>query len=150
MRPSDVVPALLMLALSGAIALDTRSLSFWDDTTPGPAFLPVWLAIAGALLFVLRLAEARRGGGGPPVQWPDRAAIVRVSTIIAGLVAVPLLAPVVGLVPAVALLVAFVLLFVLRQAWWPSLVTAAITVGLIYAIFVGWLAVPLPKGPLGL
>lgn len=150
MRLSDVVPALLMLALSGAIALDTRSLSFWDDTTPGPAFLPVWLAIAGAVLFVLRLAEARRGGGGPPVEWLDRAGIVRVATIFAGLVAVPLLAPVVGLVPAVALLVAFVLLFVLRQAFWPSLATVGITAGLIYAIFVGWLGVPLPRGPLGL
>ena len=34
MRMSDVVPALLMLALSAAIAFDTRSLSFWADTTP--------------------------------------------------------------------------------------------------------------------
>jgi putative tricarboxylic transport membrane protein len=150
MRLSDVVPALLMLALSGAIALDTRSLSFWDDTTPGPAFLPVWLAIAGAVLFFLRLAEARRGGGGPQVQWPQRAAIVRVATVFAGLVAVPPLAPFVGLVPALALLVAFVLLFVLRQSLWPSLATVAITMGVIYAIFVGWLGVPLPKGALGI
>lgn len=149
MRPSDVVPALLMLALSGAIALDTRSLSFWDDTTPGPAFLPVWLAIAGALLFVLRLAEARRARG-VPVQWPNRAAIVQVATIFAGLVVVPLVAPVAGLVPALALLVAYVLLLVLRQAFWPSMATVAITIGLIYAIFIGWLGVPLPKGALGL
>lgn len=149
MRLSDVFPALLMLALSGAIALDTRSLSFWDDTTPGPAFLPVWLAVAGAVLFVLRLAEARRGSGGAPVQWPDYAAIVRVATILAGLVAVPLLAPVIGLVPAVGLLVGVALLFVLRQALWPSLATVVITVGLIYAIFVGWLGVPLPRGVLG-
>jgi hypothetical protein len=149
MKTSDVVPALLILALSGAIALDTRGLMFWDDTTPGPAFLPVWLAIAGAVLFVLRLAEARRTRAAS-VEWPGKAAIVRVATIFAGLVAVPLLAPLVGLVPALALLVAFVLLLVLRQALWPSLATVAVTMGLIYAIFVGWLGVPLPKGPLGL
>lgn len=149
MKASDVVPAALMLALSGAIALDTRGLSFWDDTTPGPAFLPVWLAIAGAVLFVLRLAEARRAGASA-VDWPRREAIVRVTTIFAGLVTVPLLAPFLGLVPALALLEAFVLVFVLRQALWPSLVTTAITLGLIYAIFVGWLGVPLPKGALGL
>jgi putative tricarboxylic transport membrane protein len=150
MRMSDLVPALLMLALSAAIAFDTRSLSFWADTTPGPAFLPVWLAIAGAVLFMLRLAEARRGSGGPAVQWPDRAALARVATIFAGLVAVPLVAPFAGLVPALALLVAFVLLFVLRQALWPSLAAVAITAGVIYAIFVGWLGVPLPRGALGL
>lgn len=150
MKPSDVVPALLMLALSAAIAFDTRALSFWADTTPGPAFLPVWLAIAGALLFVLRLVEARRARTVEPVRWPDRTAIVRVATIFAALVAVPLFAPLVGLVPALALFVAFLLLFVLRQPAFPSLTTVAITVGLIYAIFVGWLGVPLPQGPLGL
>lgn len=150
MKRSDVVPAALMLVLSGAIALDTRALSFWDDTTPGPAFLPAWLAIAGVVLFVLRLAEARRTGGSAPVEWPGREAIVRVATIFAGLVAVPVLAPWLGLIPALALLVLFVLLFVLRQALRPSLITAAITMGLIYTIFVGWLGVALPKGPLGL
>ncbi|HSA88607.1 MAG TPA: tripartite tricarboxylate transporter TctB family protein [Burkholderiales bacterium] len=144
------MPALLMLALSAAIAFDTRSLSFWADTTPGPAFLPVWLAIAGAVLFVLRLAEARRLGSGVPFQWPERVALARVAWAFAGLVAAPLLAPLVGLVLALAAFVAFLLLVVLRQALWPSLTTVAITIGLVYAIFVGWLGVPLPKGMLGI
>ncbi|HEX6156433.1 MAG TPA: tripartite tricarboxylate transporter TctB family protein [Burkholderiales bacterium] len=149
MRLSDVVPALLMLALSGAIALETRSLSFWADTTPGPAFLPMWLAIAGVVLFALRLAEARRLRGAT-VEWPERAALVRVATTFGALLVVPLLASLFGLVPALALLVAFVLLVVLRQALWPSLATVAVTVGLIYVIFVLWLKVPLPKGVLGI
>jgi hypothetical protein len=146
---SDVVPALLMLALSGAIALETRGLSFWADTTPGPAFLPVWLAIAGVALFALRLAEARRLCSAS-VQWPDRAALVRVATTFAVLLVVPLLTPLLGLVPALALLVAFMLLVVLRQALGPSLATVAVTTGLIYVIFVLWLKVPLPKGVLGI
>lgn len=149
MRMSDVVPALLMLALSAAMAFDTRSLSFWADTTPGPAFMPVWLAIAGVVLFALRLAEARRLRG-EPVQWPDKAAFARVATIFAGLVAVPLIAPLVGLVPALTLFVAYLLLVPLRQPLWPSLATAAITAGLVYAVFVGWLGVALPKGFLGI
>jgi hypothetical protein len=146
---SDVVPALLMLALSGAIALETRGLSFWADTTPGPAFLPVWLAIAGVALFALRLAEARRLRSAS-VQWPDRAALVRVATTFAVLLVVPLLTPLLGFVPALALLVAFMLLVVLRQALGPSLATVAVTTGLIYVIFVLWLKVPLPKGVLGI
>jgi hypothetical protein len=149
MRKSDLFPALAMLALSGAIALDTRRLSFWDDTTPGPAFLPVWLAVAGAALFILRLAEARRAPGAPP-EWPDRAALARVLWIFGGLVAVPLVAPWLGLIPALGLLVLYVLLVVLRQPLWPSLATAAVTTGAIYAIFIGWLGVALPRGPLGL
>jgi len=150
MRMSDVIPALLMLVLSAAIAFDTRSLSFWADTTPGPAFLPVWLAIAGALLFVLRLAEARRTRGTVAVQWPDLAALARVAMVVAGLVAVPLIAPFVGLVPALALFVAYLLLVVLRQPLWPSLAAVGITVGLVYTIFVSWLGIPLPKGVIGI
>jgi len=148
MKASDVVPALLMLALSAAIAFDTRSLSFWADTTPGPAFLPAWLAIAGAALFVLRLVEARRSP--TLIQWPDRAALLRVAAILAALAAVPLVSPLLGLVPALALFVGFLLLVVLRQPIWPSLATLAVTAGLIYAIFVGWLGVPLPRGILGI
>ena len=148
MRMSDVIPALLMLVLSAAIAFDTRSLSFWADTTPGPAFLPVWLAAAGVLLSALRLLEARRSAA--TIAWPDRPALARIAVIFGGLAAVPLLAPVVGLVLALALFVAFLLLAVLRQALWPSLATVSITVGLVYAVFVGWLGVPLPKGLVGI
>ena len=148
MKRSDVVPALLMLALSGAIAFDTRKLSFWADTTAGPAFMPVWLAIAGAVLVVLRLIEAR--GSPTTIEWPDRPALVRVALILGGLAAVPILSPLLGLVPSLALLVAFLLIVVLRQPLWPSFATLAITIGVIYGIFVGWLGVPLPKGIFGI
>jgi len=148
MKKSDVVPALLMLVLSAAIAFDTRSLSFWADTTPGPAFLPVWLAVAGAVLFVLRLVEARRSR--EVIAWPDTAALVRIVVIFGALALVPLVSPLVGLVLALALFVAFLLLAVLRQPLWPSLAAVSITIGLVYAIFVGWLDVPLPKGLIGI
>lgn len=149
MKLSDVVPALLMLALSAAIAFDTRSLGFWADTTPGPAFLPVWLAIAGVVLVVLRLIEGRRSPAAG-IEWPDRPSVIRVAMILGGLVAVPVLSPLIGLVAALALFVAYLLLAVLRQPLWPSLATLAITVGVVYGIFVGWLGVPLPKGVLGI
>jgi putative tricarboxylic transport membrane protein len=122
----------------------------WADTTPGPAFLPVWLAIAGALLFVLRLVEARRLGTAAAVEWPQQRSLIRIAMIFAGLVAVPLLSPLVGLVPALALFIAFLLAMVLRRPLWASLLTVAITTGLVYAIFVGWLGVPLPKGVIGI
>src|SRR5688572_14835079 len=135
MKASDVVPALLLLGLSAAIAYDTRNLGFWADTTPGPAFMPVWLALAGAVLAVLRLIEARRPGAA--IDWPDRSALIRVAATLAALAAIPLVASFLGLVPALALLVAFVLLAVLRQPLWPSLAALAITVAVVYGVFVG-------------
>ena len=146
---SDAIPALLNRALSAGIAVGTRGRCLWGATPPGPAFLPVWLAVAGVALFVLRLVEARRFGGAQ-VHWPDKGALARVATVLGGLVAVPLLAPVVGLVLALGMFVAFLLLAVLRQPLWPSVVAVSITVGLVYAIFVGWLGVPLPKGLIGI
>lgn len=147
MKKSDLVPALLMLGLSAALVLETRKLSFWADTTPGPAFVPVWLGIAGALLCMLRILEARRIRTA--AEWPERPALFRVGLILAGLVAVPLLSSVLGLILALALFIAFLLLVVLRQRVVPSLATLAVTIGLIYAIFVVWLRVPLPTGMLG-
>jgi putative tricarboxylic transport membrane protein len=147
-KKSDLVPALAMLGLSAALLLETRGLSFWADTTPGPAFMPVWLAIAGVVLVVLRLLEARRSAA--KIEWPERAALARVALILAGLVAVPLLSPLLGLVPALALFVVFLLLVILRRPLWSSLATLAITLGIVYGIFVGWLNVPLPKGIIGI
>jgi len=146
-RLSEVAPAAFLLALSGAMALETRNLGFWSDTTPGPAFLPVWLAVAGVVLAVLRLLEARRSA--PGAGWPDKAALLRVTLIFAGLMAIPALAPLVGLLPALALFMAYLLFAVLRQRLWPSLATIAITGALVYAIFMRWLGVPLPVGLLG-
>jgi putative tricarboxylic transport membrane protein len=147
-RKSDVAPAALMLGLSGAILLETRNLGFWSDTTPGPAFLPVWLAVAAVVLCVLRLAEARRGVHD--LQWPERPALARIALIFAGLVAVPLLTPLAGMLPALALFMAYLLLLVLRQPLWPSLATIGVTGALVYGIFVSWLGVPLPRGVIGI
>ncbi len=150
MRISDVVSALLMLVLSAAILVDTWGLEFYGETTPGPAFLPVWLAIAGGVLFVLRLAEARRLAASPAVEWPDRPGLRCVVLTFGGLVAVPIVAPFLGMIVAMVLFMAFLLLVVLRQRPGPSLAAIAITGGLVYAIFVHWLGVALPKGALGI
>lgn len=149
MRMGDVVPALLMLALSAAVFMETRGLEFFDGI-PGPAFLPLWLAIAGVVLFVLRLLEARRLPAGGGIDWPDRGGLWRVVLTFAGLVAIPLIAPVLGLMTALALFMAFLLLVVLGQRTGPSLATVAITIGAVYGIFVLWLGIALPKGVLGL
>jgi len=150
MRKSDVIPALLMLALSAAIFIETFHLEYYGEVSPGPAFLPVWLALGGGVLVVLRLLEARRLAGNAAVEWPDRPGLRRIALIVAGLVAVPLLTPAIGMIPAILLFMAFLLLVVLQQSVVPSLLTIALTGGLVYGIFVRWLGVALPTGALGI
>jgi hypothetical protein len=150
MRLRELIPALFILALSAVMFFGTRHLGYWTETAPGPAFLPTWLATAGALLFALSLAEARREGAHLDHGWPDRFALTRVALTFGGLIATPILAPLLGLLVSAVLFMAFLLLIVLRRPLWPSLATAAVTAGLIQAVFVWWLRVPLPTGLVGL
>ena len=54
------------------------------------------------------------------------------------------------MVPAGFLLMLGLLLIVLRRPLPASLLTAVISTALVYAVFVAWLNVPLPKGFLGI
>jgi hypothetical protein len=137
-----------MLILSAIVVLATWSLGYWIDTTAGPAFAPFWIAGAGIFLVILRLVEARLGAAAS-IAWPDRNALVRIALTMAGLIALPILSPVLGMIPSVALFVAFFLLAVARRPLGPAFATVAVTTGLIYGIFVLWLGLPLPTGLFG-
>ena len=150
MRMSDVVPPLLMLLLAGVLVLGTWHLGYWRDTTPGPAFAPIWLAGAGALLALLQLSSVRSAAKAGAYDWPDAVGINRVATAFFGLVAFSALAPLLGMVPSVALFVALFLYVLMARPLLPSLFTAAVTAGMIYFIFVRWLDVNLPTGYFGI
>jgi hypothetical protein len=149
MRISNVVPGVLILALSAAIFLDTRHLTYWSETTPGPGFFPYWLVLAGVAVFLLQLSEAWRAGREVTLDWPDRSALFRALATYGGLVAFAALTPVLGMIVSIVLFVVFLLIVILRQPVWPSLLATTITIGLIYMIFVRWLGIALPTSSLG-
>ena len=150
MRVSEVVPPLVMLALSAVIVLGTWHLGYWRDTTAGPAFAPVWVAAVGALLAILQLRAVRSAAGAGAYDWPDTVGMKRVATAFVGLVAFSAISPFLGMVPAVALFVVLFLYGLMARPLVPTLLTAAVTVGLIYFIFVRWLNVGLPTGYFGI
>lgn len=153
MRISDAVPALFILALSALAVLGTWRLDYWSGTTPGPSFLPIWVAVVGLPVVVFQLVEAWRAAvteAGAGAEWPGRPALMRAVLGFGGLVAIALLTPLLGMVPSIALFIAFLLLVVLRRPLWPSLATVAVTSGVIQGIFVWWLRLPLPVGAIGL
>lgn len=150
MRVSDVVPPLVMLALSAVIVLGTWHLGYWRDTTAGPAFAPVWVAAVGALLAILQLRAVRSTVGAETYDWPDAVGLKRVATAFLGLVAFSAVSPFLGMVPAIALFVVLFLYGLMERPLVPTLLTAVVTVGLIYFIFVRWLNVGLPTGYFGI
>lgn len=152
MRISDVVPALFILALSALAVFGTWGLGYWSETTPGPAFLPYWVAGLAVPVVILQLVEAWRDAGadaGSGAKWPDKRALMRALLAFGGLVAIALLTPLLGMVPSIVLFIAFLLLIVLQRPLWPSLATVVITSGVIQGIFVWWLGLPLPVGAFG-
>ena len=149
MRTVDVAPALVMLCLSAVVYGGTRDLSYWSEFTPGPAFLPTWVAGAGALISIVILAQALCKGGPGKTEWPDRAGGVRVLLTTGGLALCVPLTPYLGLVVTTLVFMVGMMLGILRRKVVPSFLTALTTGLLIYTVFVWWLKVALPTGPLG-
>lgn len=150
MRMSEVVPPLLMLALSAVIVLGTWHLGYWRDITAGPAFAPVWIAGVGALLAILQLRSVRSAGPAAVYDWPDAVGMKRVVATFSGLVVFVAVSPLLGMVPGVALFVFLFLWGLLARPLVASLLTAAMTTGLVYAVFVRWLNTGLPTGVFGI
>jgi hypothetical protein len=144
MRLLNAVPAIFMVLLAAGILFGTAGLSFWDGFTPGARFFPGWLAGVGVILAVLLVISQWRGTDIATLDLPDAQGAAKVFATTGGLIVLALLAKPIGMVPAMAAFVLFVLLVVLRARLWPSLLTALIIVTGIEVIFVRWLAVPLP------
>lgn len=144
MRFLAALPALFMIGLSLLVGLGTMGLRYWDSVTPGPAFFPVWLAAAGAFLAVILLIQQFRGHSLGDLDFPDRVGFLRVGATLAAMVGMGLISPILGMVPAVALFIGFMLTLVLWQKLVPSLLTAVgVAVG-VELVFVRWLGVSLP------
>jgi hypothetical protein len=149
MRRIELATALIMLVISGMVLVESRQLAFWSDFSPGSAFMPVLVAAAGAGLAVLLGLQAWRGPDRQ-ADLPTAAGLGRVLLTMAALWAIMALTPVLGLMTPVAIFIAFMLLAVLRRPLGPSLITTALTLGLIWGVFVGWLNIAVPRGPFGI
>jgi len=150
MRTLDVAPALVMLGLSAVVYAGTRDLAYWSEFTPGPAFLPTWVAGAGVLISTVILAQALKKGGTAKPEWPDRAGGVRVLLTTAGLVLCVPLAPHLGFVTTTVIFMLGMMLGIFRRKLVPSLIMAVGIGALIHGVFVWWLKVALPSGALGI
>ncbi len=144
MRFLLAAPALFMICLALGVVLGTSGLKLWDGFTPGPRFFPAWLAGAAIVLSGLLLLTQRLGTDGARLDLPEPGGTGRVLAVLAGLIALALIVPLAGMVPALALFMLYLLLWVLRAPVLPSIGTTVLVTAAIELIFSRWLGVPLP------
>jgi putative tricarboxylic transport membrane protein len=145
----DRVAAAVLLGVGAFVAVYARTLPYWHDYAPGPGFFPFWLGVLLACAAVVELAPtivfrrpASERGGDP--QLTRRSWALAALSVGAALLIAPL-----GLILATAL-------FVAAASWTldPSrrivVVFATLLIpACVWLVFVAWLNVPLPRGPLG-
>lgn len=120
--------------------------TYQDEFSPGPGFAPFWFGAVGA---ALSLFVAVRGIRAAPAPTFTRAGVLRAAITVAGLIVALALAETVGFIATMTVYLLVVMLAVERMRPVPALATAVGTMLLVYLVFARFLAVPLPKGPLG-
>jgi putative tricarboxylic transport membrane protein len=121
-----------------AALLFAREFGLWSFGAPGAGLMP---AVAGALLLLASLSDLRPAKGlhrQPKVAW-------RPLSFIVGLVALVPLTPVIGLLPALAVLVFGILHFIERVTLPRAAVITIATIAGSWLLFERLLSVPLPK-----
>jgi putative tricarboxylic transport membrane protein len=150
MRSADRVAAVALILFAAWFAVIGRRFPYWHpDTGPGSGFLPVWLAIALAVLAALLFVNAGATSGGG--RWlPDRAVLGRLALILLASVVFVVALDVVGMIVGTALFLVFVLRVVERYRWATVLGVALAAAFVNYLVFTLWLRVPFPAGVLGI
>jgi len=156
MTRADFVGGLLLSAFFGATLWEGWSFQYGTEFAPGPGFAPVWLSAIGLCVSLLIAAHgllAMRGGEDSEQKAApalETGGLVRVALTLLGLVVMVLLVEPLGLVVSILLFLLYLTLFVQRHGVAVGIGASVGTVVFVYVVFVYFLEVPIPKGPLGL
>ncbi len=145
-RADTVIGAGLAIAFLMLVRASTDHV-YQAEFAPGPGFVPFWLGVCGAALSAY---VAVRGLRADPAPAFTRRGVLRALVAVVGLVLALALAEAVGFILTMTLYLLLVTLGVERMRPVPAVATALGTMLIVYLVFVRFLNVPLPKGPLGL
>ncbi len=153
MKKGDRIFAMVGLALSLWMILESLKYDYMATYTPGPGFHPLWIGICLAVLSLALLFNTflRKGSKEDEEgRLPGKKSLLRIALILLFTAGFALSMTTLGFVITVALFV-FVILFVLeRYALFKSILYGILMSGAVLLIFRLWLDVELPKGLLGL
>ena len=146
MSRADVAIGGVMAVIFAVLAWQATRLSYGAEFAPGPGFTPLWLGVFGAVLAVVIAVRGRAAPAAPPADLRAEARVVlAVLGVVVAVVAVPLL----GFVTALVAYLAFFTIVVERLQLPVALATSFGVTLFVYLVFVRFLGVPFPVGPLG-
>ena len=155
MTRADFYGGLVLSAFFGAALWEAWSFQYGTEFAPGPGFAPVWLSATGlgvSLLIAAHGLWAMRGGvASDKTAAPklEKGGLVRAALTLLGMAVMVFLVEWLGLVVSMLLFLLFLTLFVQRHAVGVGIGASVGTVVFVYVVFVYFLEVPIPKGPLG-
>jgi putative tricarboxylic transport membrane protein len=149
MRRADQVAGIALLVFALWFTAAARRYPYWGENGPGSGFLPFWVGLAMAALAALLLVGAVRPGPAGARWLPEGRGLWRLAAVSAVTVLFVAAIDWTGMILGTALFLFVVLRFVERYSWARSVgVAAGAAVG-VYLLFVRWLGVFFPVGPLG-
>jgi putative tricarboxylic transport membrane protein len=154
MTRADMIGGLLLSAFFGAALWEASSFQYGTEFAPGPGFAPVWLSAIGlcvSLMIAVHGMRAMRSGEDSEQAAPalEVRGLVRVALTLLGLGAMVLLVKPLGLVASILLFLLYLTLVVQRHGVASAVGASVGTVVFVYVVFVYFLDVPVPTGPLG-
>jgi hypothetical protein len=149
MLMTEIVASLLLIAVMAVATFSLSGNAYWTDFSPGPAFMPYWVAGFGCLVAILLIVQAVRSkfASLDEVAFPDIRQAGFVILLLCGLL---LLMPWLGMLVGSSLLILIILLGMQHRPFLPSLLSAAVTAAIVYGVFEVWLRVDLPRGAFGI
>jgi len=156
MTRADLIAGLLLAGGFGGVVWEASSFQYGTEFAPGPGFAPVWLGVIGIILSLIiagnawRAARVPRDPSADDLDALDRPGLVRVGAALVGLVAMVMVVPWLGLALSIFAFLLFLTLGVQRLPIAMGVGASVATVVFIYLVFVHFLGVPIPSGPLGI
>lgn len=149
MRQAEIVTAVVLLAIAGAVLLEGVRLGpGWGEAGPRGGFFPFWLGVilAAASLGILA-AAVRRAGPTPPFFPPG--AVRLVLTVFLPMVVAFGLMELVGFYLAAFLYLGGYMRLTGRLSWSLTGAVSVLFPAATFMVFERWFLIPLPKGLFG-
>ena len=148
-RTVEIIVSLALLALAVVLGIDNwRTGMSWDSTGPQAGYFPFYLCVILGGASIYGLAVTLRASRAATKTFVTRAQLRRVMQVFVPTFLFCLATQFLGLYVASFLLIIGFMHFIGRIAWWKSLLTAVIFIGIMFATFDVAFDVIMPKGPL--